>query len=206
MEFEEASGDRLDSSGYTNTLTPTGTPGNRTGKIGNAYTNAWLGGTYLSRANNYFLQANDRPVTFTGWIAAPTWTNNVVFFSKWGASTEYLLWYNGTKLAFSATKATGGNVTLTADALGTPSANTWYFVAVWYDYGAGTLNIQVDNGTINSTALAGGIVANTQPFVVGAYGDFSAKSCMAIDELGLWNRVLSASERTTLFGLTRPVP
>jgi hypothetical protein len=78
----------------------------------------------------------------------------------------------------------------------------------WHDAGADTINIQVNNGTVDSTT---GVFGNSETFIiggekVGAGADFEFDGL--IDEAGIRNRVLTTAERTELYnsgsGRTHP--
>jgi hypothetical protein len=80
----------------------------------------------------------------------------------------------------------------------------WHFLQAWYDVGAGTINAQMDDGSVQSAA-ATFIPSGSSDFIVGGdVGNFNG----LIDELGIWKRVLTPSERSTLYnsgnGLTYP--
>lgn len=89
------------------------------------------------------------------------------------------------------------------------SGSTWYHVVAWHDpSGGGTINISVNDNTPSSTAFAGPINASTGNFAIGflEWGSFNFDGI--IDEVYLWQRILTSGERTSLYnsgaGLTYP--
>lgn len=88
------------------------------------------------------------------------------------------------------------------------SIGSWYLIVVWFDPATNTLNLQVNNQTVyTSSAIIPPI--NPSPFVVATIaGSAGTPGQYALDELGFWMRVLSASGRTSLYnsgaGLTWP--
>ena len=87
---------------------------------------------------------------------------------------------------------------VTAGALGTPALNTWYFVVVWHDSTANTINIQVNDGAISSAVHSGGINDASAPFTLGA-GTGNLYHSGRVDEIGVWRSVLSAGQRSGLY-------
>jgi hypothetical protein len=93
--------------------------------------------------------------------------------------------------------------------IGTPQINRWYFVVGWYDHTAGTVNIQVDNGMVdtqsgvpnsaNSTTTAFAIGGDVDP--VTGHGTCCSFFNGNIKSVGLFKRILSATERTALFNV-----
>src|SRR4051812_8949976 len=79
----------------------------------------------------------------------------------------------------------------------TGSANTWYFVCGSHDSVADTLSLSINNGTPDNITT-GGVSPNTtsSAFSVGrsGYVGFTYQLDGRIDEIGIWKRVLSASD------------
>ena len=80
------------------------------------------------------------------------------------------------------------------------STGASYFVVGWHDSVNNTLNIQVNNGTVNSLAWTAGVLNGSADFAIGARRDtaplyFDGR----IDAVGLWKRVLTSGERTSLY-------
>lgn len=89
-----------------------------------------------------------------------------------------------------------------ATTLGTPVAGAWYFVVAWLDIVAQTMNIQVNNGTVDSTAsFTGTCIDDPNPFRLGANDFGGAQGFMGgrLDSVGVWKQALSASDRAALY-------
>ncbi len=190
--MDETSGTRVDSIG-SNNLTNNGTVTYADGKQGNAA--AFSGSNYFTAANNPSLQSGDIDFTIAGWFYLTSKTGWKEFIVK---GSEYVLEYNPDVDRFRFTTAAGTNRVLAND-FGSPSLNTWYFIVAWHDSGANTINIQINNGTANSTATTTPITAGAADLYVGAQAGPTNYMAGRIDELGFWGKVLTTSEKTTLF-------
>jgi hypothetical protein len=210
-KLDEASGDALDSHS-TNHLTETsGTIGSTTGKIGNCR-DFELGDTeYFTIADSAALSTGDIDFTLACWVnlESKTASQRQTLISKYnttGNQREYWLTYNpqtapGTSNPFGFTiSATGSSTVVIRESttFGTPSTGTWYFVVAWHDSVANTVNIQVNNGTVDSTSHSGGVFDGTSPFVLGARETVDNLDGL-LDEVGFWKRVLTSDERTALY-------
>ena len=202
-KLDEASGTRVDSHG-TNDLTDNNTVTQSAGKLGNAAQFVAANSEYLNRADNASLSmgAGVR-MTLTAWVYADSLTgvDTHEIIGKRNAidSLEYSLRTDESDLFsfFVTSDGTVGTITLvTAEALSTA---TWYFVVAWYD---GTnINLQVNNGTIHSTAFSADIFDGTSEFDIGAVASLLPGWSWdgRIDSVGLWKRVLTADERAALY-------
>jgi YD repeat-containing protein len=73
-------------------------------------------------------------------------------------------------------------------------------LCAWHDAGADTINIQVNNGSVDSTAWTLGVYDGNAPFNIGRIGgDSPSYHDGAIDEVVLYKRVLTLDERTWLY-------
>ncbi len=98
----------------------------------------------------------------------------------------------------------GGSTTIIeADTLGSPSANTFYFIVAWHDSVANTINIQINDGGIDSAAHTGGAFQGDAAFKLGCVEDVSENPTALLngilDEVVVWNRVLTSAEKTSLY-------
>jgi hypothetical protein len=75
--------------------------------------------------------------------------------------------------------------TLSANAFGSPTAATWYFIAFNYDAAADLMSMSVNDGTVNTAAQTGGAFSGTAIFTVGAIGNPANYFHGRIDQLGL---------------------
>lgn len=215
-KLDETSGNRLDSIG-ANDLVPTGSPGNAAGKINYGLSLVAASSQSVGIASNATLQTGDIDFTIGAWCYLTTLANET-FVAKWSLTNnvrEYLLYYNAgdhapaNRFSFGVSpNGTTGTTFVDATTFGVPSIATWYYVVAWHDSVANTLNIQVNNGGVNSVAYSAGVFAGSAPFEIGRLHTSTYYLNGRVDEVGLWKRVLTAPERTALYnsgaGLTYP--
>ena len=186
-------------------LTDNNTVTQAVGKIGNAGQFTLANSEYLSHADHADLSTGDIDFTVSAWVYADSLPGTGSFpgiVSKDAAGTrEYQLIYYASLQRFTF-HAYGSSDTeigrATADNLGAPSTGQWYFIVAWHDSTANTINIQVNNGTVNSTATTGTPQDDTAAFEIGR--DYSNRYWDGrIDGVGFWKRTLTTSERTALY-------
>lgn len=200
-KLEEATGNRLDSTGRGNNLAPTNTPGNTTGKIGNALALLSASTQYVSIADNADLSMGPgvHP-TFAGWFKCTDLSAIYMVFSKYttaGSQREYRMYIATNGSVHFGASSTGANNIEAATGTGVVTAGVWVFFVAWYD---GTnLNLQINNTTIFTAAFSADIFNGTAPFQLGQETAESLKMNGAIDAPGEWKRVLTADERATLY-------
>jgi len=210
-KLDEVTGTRADSIITTgNNLTDINTVPGIPGKISNAAFFAEASVETLSRSNNPTIQTGDISFTFAGWVnltngafgGRKTIISKGVIF----AGAEYFFCYNKGSDRF--TFQVNASSELTAISLGSPGFGEWHFFVVWHDSVADTINIQMDNGAVDSLAYAGGGIANSSEFRISSSSDDARYHNGGVDEVGFWKRVLTADERTALWndgdGLTYP--
>jgi len=195
--LDEASGTRNDSVG-TNHLTDNNTVTQAVGKIAEAAQFTRANSESLSIASNATLVTGDIDFTFAAWVyqdSSPGAGSTYYIASK---APEWILLVEnvGSRLDFYI----NDTLRVRADAFGAPPTATWYFVVVWHDATANTINIQVNNGTVNSQATGATVPpTSTNPFYLGQYGSGATFWDGRIDAVGFWKRVLTAAERTSLY-------
>ena len=189
-----------------NHLTDTNTVTSTTGKQGNAANFVATSSEKLSIADNASVSLDGTDFTLAAWVNLTTVGANRPLINKETVSTnrEMLLLYVHSLTRFKFDIYSGGATLIagaTADNLGVPATGTWYFIVAWHDRTADTVNIQVNNGTADSTATGGTeIPATNSIFYVGARAVETAQYHNGvIDEAGFWKRVLSADEKTALY-------
>lgn len=197
-ELNEASGTRNDAHS-TNHLTDNNTVLSTTGKVGTAADFETSTSEYLSRASNSALQAGDIDFTFAAWINLESATSGIIASkdSNAGSSRDYTLEYS---TGFGPIFYVNGS--FLAGPGGTLSNSTWYFVVGWHDATANTTNLQIDNGTVNSTSTGGAAPdVSASQFRIGAREYSGAEGYFdgLIDEVGFWKKVLTPTERTWLY-------
>ncbi len=199
----------VDSTG-TNNLTNNNVVTQGTGIIGNAANFAGPGDQSLQAANNAS-QSPTGSFTFDGWLNPTAVTNMTgwgVLHNESGTSGNpgYRIDIFNSTLRFLLFTITGTK-TVTAAI----SANVWTYFRAWWDSGAGTIFLQLNNGTINSAASANGPETSSFPFFFGSLQGGSGNNYRGlIDEVGYWSRVLTTAEGTARYnggaGNTYPFP
>lgn len=141
-------------------------------------------------------------VSFAGWF----------YFDAVGSPTKYLMgavsadasnrrFYLGQNDSDSRLNFTVllNNSTYATASSSPVSAGQWYFVVAWYDAAANTVNLQLNNGAVVSTSYASGISGAAVNFYLSSFAGTSGYYDGRIDNVGVWSRVLSSGERTTLY-------
>lgn len=213
-KLDESSGDAADSAG-SNTLTNTNTVTYAAGKINNA-------ANFASASSQYFTIADASQtgldgmadVSFSFWInfaSLPTDGNYMIPLAKWNAT--------GNQRSYEVVvRNTSGQYTLeifySDDGLGGASANvatanvslstsTWYYFVITIAGSSETMTLYKDGSSLtlasNSQNGNTSIYDSTSAFEVGRGTSDLGYVNGAIDELGIWDRVLSASEVTSLY-------
>lgn len=207
---DEASGNLLDAHSVgPYDLTDNNTVTSAAGKINTARQFTAANSESFSRADNAALSTGDIDFTWAGWAyfdSAPGGGNGHTLVSKWdipGTQREYaLVWENSgtSRLRFYVSSDGLANSHVDADTLGVPSTGTWYFVVAWHDSVNNTINIQVNDGTVDSLAYSSGVRDGTGALYFGSLNDFASYYHDGrMDEWGFWKRVLTGAERTSLY-------
>jgi RHS repeat-associated protein len=193
--LDETSGTRQDSYG-TNDLTDNNTVGYGQGVQGNAASVAPANLERLSIPDNASISTGNIDFTLVAhvYLNNTTGTFTIVDKSNNTNTTDYRLGHNaGTGFRFRV-----GSGSAYVDS-GAVTANTWHSVIAWHDAAHDTLNIQVDNGTVNTVPFATGTTDSTNPVSIGAYPNGTYGLDGRVDEVSLYKRVLTADERAWLY-------
>lgn len=202
FELEEASGIRYDSYG-SNHLTDNNTVTQTTGKFGNAAQFTHANSEYLSIAHNSNF-AITGSFTIAGWFSFATVGVSYAVLGKWDSSGNfsYLIDQASSKFRFTVSgDGTSSSIAQPANAFGTVSINTLYFVVAWFDVSTGKASISVNDVSDTSALTVGSVFAGTSNFIIGAQGNNIASSALGgvADHVGYWNRLLTSTERTYLY-------
>ncbi len=192
-----------------NNLTDNNTVTQAAGRTPNAGQFTSASSESLSITDNTALSTGDIDFTFSAWVysddAISSFRTILSKYNQDNVNTEYFLGYDSTVPAFqfSVYNGSAGIGSVNATTFGAASATTWYFVTAWHDASANTVNIQINNGTVDSAATTGGAGDSTSPFRIGAYSDNggTARSFWngRIDNVGFWKRTLTTGERSWLY-------
>jgi hypothetical protein len=201
---DEASGNLLDAHG-TNELTDNATVGAATGKINGGRDFESGNSEFFSLADNASISVGDIDFTFALWVNLESKAAAQTLVSHWDGPTTQRAWrieYDSSNDRFIASASGDGatSTTVTANNFGSPSLATWYYLVFWHDATGNTINLQVNNGTADSAAHTAGVLNSTAAFKVGVINAASQFADCVMDEMAFWKRVLTAGEKTSLYG------
>jgi len=208
-ELNETSGTRVDAHG-SNDLADNNTVTSTTGKQGNAARFDAGNSEYLSIADNASLSITD-DLSMGGWFR---WNGDSVYGFMAGkykttvSNREYAMYWDdesgGNKFVF-ATTADGTNSNRRIYEYGSVLADdTWYHLMITRDSGADTTVMYVNGSVVTPTATnhAGTVTAihnGDAPFVIGARDTGFNFFDGDIDEVAIWDKVLTSDEITDLY-------
>lgn len=198
-ELDESGGYRRDSHG-SNHLTDNNTVGSRTAKIGAKAAEFIRANTeYLSIADNTSFDFTAGDWLFSGWFLLGDKTTTQRLITKINTNFEMQLVYQSALDRFLfqvSTNGTSATHSVIGNALGSPTANTWYNVLIQRDAAADKIGMQVNNGTLEETALASDIYDGGGIFTLGGN---SAALEGGIDNVYYWRRMLTATEKAFIY-------
>lgn len=201
-KLDEISGTRNDSWG-SNHLTDNNTVTSAAGVVNTAAQFTAPNLEYLSIADNPSLSVSDIDFTICARVKLDSKGGFRSLVNKGlgnAADTEHILDYSSASDRFRFLVANNPTLTIvSANSLGSPSVGTWYFIVVWHDSAANTINIQVNNGAVDWATHSVGVQDLTNPFLIGALTAGLSHMDGAIDEVGFWKRVLTAEELTEIY-------
>ena len=196
--LDEATGTRVDSSASGYDLDEAApVVGQVPGKIVDASSTAHQTSARLliSNATSPGLQPQDVDYTVAGWIRLVSLGNNAAAFSNYDlASAGHALWIppGETNLYYSV----AGTNLITFS----PTLATWYHFVCYHDATGNIIGVRINDTTDYTIAHTTGIASGTEPFLLHNYsatGAFSIDG--ALDEVGVWNRLLTPAEITELY-------
>lgn len=209
-ELEETSGTRYDSHG-SNDLADNNTVTSNTGKVGTAAEFVRVNAEYLSGAAGLNFSA-DPGFTFSMWVYYDTLpsSSNMSPIGKWASGDGGYginLRHDGTNYKANVTvyDSTTPTENLSGD-VGTwsPSVTTWYHVVWTFTESSYTSEVFIDAssiGTYTHTGYSGTLNDSAGDFHIGNY--YLSETAYGwngrIDQVGVWNRVLTGSEITELY-------
>ncbi len=206
-ELDESSGERQDyihiNRNRNYNLTPVNTPGSTAGAL------------QLTAASSQYLwchpgglQPAAADFSIGVWVYIDSKGADRAIMSQWGLTGYYQswrLWYSGGADRFTFTISDGvASTNLNADALGSPSTGTWYYIAASFNRSTLQMRISVNDGTVNTTTATNYPAPVDELFRMGAIGNGAGTATNfwdgRIDGAGLWfDHILTATEISYLY-------
>lgn len=196
--------DRADSSGAGITLTDGNTTASGTlGGDAAADFEASNSETLTAASDLAALDFNgNQSFTIAFWFRFESSAADQYLLSKWQTPDfQYGVTFQNTtdRLRFLVSADGTSSTAVLADSLGAVSNAVDYFVVCWHDADADTINIQVNDGTVDSAAHSTGIFNGSTIFRLGNRPTANHADGL-MKKIGVWSRVLTTGERTTLAG------
>lgn len=197
---------RLDASGNGHTLTDYGTTASVAGKVGNGALFVIADGTRLVADHHADFNIGNRDWEMCAWIyLSSALLQQIITKTSTQRGSEWILQHDSTSKRFQwAVRNTSNAWTIvSANNLGQPAQSAWYFIDVWHDAANDQIGIAVNNGTPDLAAFdANGSLATSTAKVCISSNDNDTPTVYfagRADEGGIWKRLLTAAERTTLY-------
>ena len=208
-ELEEASGTRVDSHG-SNDLTDNNTVGSATGIQGNGADFEAGNTEYLNLSGGIGL-TTDSDISVSFWYKPESIGSfQGIIFTGSGTSGLYVRVDNDGKLFAQFANASGETKYRTSNVIF--SAGTLYHVVVVFETTAGSngdINFYINAGSAQSKTSAG--TPSATGFTDGSLLEISTVSALQyidgiIDEIGIWDRVLTTGEISDLYNSGAGIP
>lgn len=160
------------------------------------------------------LSAGDNDFTIASWVRFDSIGAFRSIVSKYlgpGNYEYYLILSSLNRFRF-VTSHDGTNISqVNANTFGAPIINTWYLAVAWHDSVANTINIQINNGAVDSLPHATGVFDGNTPFrlaqTAGAlYMDGRIGPTMFWKSAGGGGGVLSVEQKTALYNAGAGLP
>ena len=201
-KLDESSGNASDEVN-SNTLTNVNTATFNTGKINNGAYLASASDQYFTVADNAALSMGNIDFSIAFWVYLTDANSYDLIMSKatsgTGSDREY--WFDTGETRTPRFMISDGSSEKVVTSGTTLSTATWYYIVGWHDATANTVNIQVNNGTVDSIAHTTGGIDGSGPFNLGNYANQTGGGTLngRLDEVGIWKKVLTSDERTDLY-------
>lgn len=194
------SGNAADSAGSSRDLTENGTVPNGVGKI-NGRRGVFTAANYFERAVSDFDSTKD--LTITLWYYCQNATPGDMFFIKChndGVADRFGFWVifdqasDKIFLTVDTDSATNCGKAIVL------SAGVWFHLICTYDGTTGDMAVYIDNGTPETDTFGGAAGGATNIMYVGSTDGGAVPADQAyIDDLRIYNRVLTAKERAAIY-------
>jgi hypothetical protein len=170
--------------------------------LGNAAHYIGGGSSTLSHADNAALSFTGRSFTIGVAVNLASLTTDQFIVGKWGAATEYFLYYDHTAQRFIFYRRDAANTTtasVSADTFGAPSSGVTAYLICGQDFENGQLFISVNAGATDTTAFSDNGRDDAADFTIGQFDSGGSVFNGDIDQVDLWNRTLTGTEKTDMY-------
>lgn len=201
-EMTESSGNRMDSKGSSHLSivgTVTTAPGVRGGEVAAAF--AGSGGLIVPSNLSLRVDTGGGAHCMFGWIYLTSNSGIQYFFNKWDdvTTTAPGAEYMGSVVS-SNYYAQNGGTSYTSVITPAPAAGAWHFYVMWRDPVDGKLRLQLDNGTVISSAGASNPSGTDAPLFFARNQAGNYRMSGRLQRWGWMNgEILTADERAWLF-------
>jgi hypothetical protein len=196
--MDEAGGSRADSAG-ANTLTDNNTVPSQTGIISLASQYVAVNLEYLSLASLNWATSVGASFTIAAWLAINTNTGSNHYVLSWNANNAgnvNLLW-NSANAGMSFYTDVGHIISMASSTF--PVDGVFRFVTAWRDNTDDSIHLTLNNtGEVSTTGTTDPASTSTA-MNLGRFSGSGVHLDGAIDEIGIWNRVLTTLEKTELY-------
>jgi len=203
-KLDETSGTRADSSPVAApiTLSDNNSVLFGTGVNGNGALFVAATSQYLSAADATNFSMGDIDFSISAWVKLNSTLTDQTFVSHYlstGNQRAYLIGYVAATTQFRMiVSATGSSTIGTVLASTTTEAGKWYHIVGIHDATSNTIVLVTNGITAGSTSHTTGVKDSTGAFAIGAIANPLQYTDGIVDEVGLWKKVLSPTEISTL--------
>lgn len=197
---------QVDDSGNGHTLSPNNSPGQSAGGAPDGENCAFVtraNSEYYSIAHNAaFSPGAAGDIGFSVWVRFQSVADYMAILAKYQSASDrewFLRYNNGTsKIEFVVYGVTSGefNVALPD----TISAATWYHLSGGLSVANQQIALALNAGTLQTTTFDEDAETSSVDFTVGADAAVNQELNARVAMAGIWNRVPTAAERTSLYG------
>jgi hypothetical protein len=141
------------------------------------------------------LDGGNQDYSYSVWVRTTAAAGSNVFLSKSNSSDHALMSNASGILRWEST-----SFATEANSLAAVNNGAWHHIVVWHDAAADRLRLTVDDGAVQSSGVLSTFFTDNVEFNVGRFGAAGGYFTGNLSRLGRWSKVLTASERTGLFG------
>ena len=206
-KMDESSGNALDAHA-SHDLTDTNTVGSGTGIISNARDFERGNSEYVGITDHADFSFGNEDFSISLWVKLETAIPPDPAMCFIGKTTSTVSANSGDEYALGLSHYGGGSLSWTVRSSSamtqkfwgsTLTTATWYHIVVWHDATANVIGINVDDGTALTAAHTTGCQDGTNNFLIGAIHGGGDYMDGLVDEVGIWNKVLTSGEITDLY-------